>query len=401
MKGLVTMSPLFTPISKPVHRVIGLMSGTCTDGIDAALVDIQDHGLSTRINLLSFITIPYEDAFRKELLSLASGHTGGSYTVSKTHFLLGHLFAEACKEVCLSAGVTPDTVDFIGSHGHTIYHQPIPETFFSHLITSTLQIGEPSVINEQMNCPVVSDFRVRDMSAGGLGAPLVPYTEYLLYGEPGNNIALQNIGGIGNITYLPASGRLSEIMAFDTGPGNMLIDSIIEIVTKGHQHFDNMGAMAAKGSASDKLMDYLLNVDYYIHQSPPKTTGREYYGSNFVNDILSKASSLALSSEDILATVTLFTAKTITLNIRRFLPNIPQKLIVGGGGSYNYTLMNHLKELLPECRVITNEDIGLNSSAKEAIAFAVLANETLHFSNNNVPSATGALHPVIMGKISL
>lgn len=394
------MNQLVNLTEKSKRFAIGLMSGTCTDGIDAALVQIEGSGIHTKVHLLEFVTIPYQHELRTKLLQIAAGTVGGSCEISKFNFLLGKLFANACLAVCEKANISPVEVDFIGSHGHTIYHQPVKEEYYNQSITSSLQIGEAAVICEVMNCPVIADFRVRDMAAGGLGAPLVPYSEYLLYSEPGQNIALQNIGGIGNITFLPADCNMEHILAFDTGPGNMIIDSLVSIFTNHQQIYDEGGNIAASGTIHSALLNWLLE-DEYIHSKPPKTTGREYYGAAFVEQLLVKAASFTLSFPDIIATATMFTAKAIEININNYLPNVPNKLIVGGGGSQNKTLIKFLRTCLPECEVITNEDIGFNSNAKEAVAFAILANETLFGTTNNVPSATGAKHGVVMGKITL
>ncbi len=396
------MNQLVNLVNKQERLVIGLMSGTCTDGIDAALVKISGTGIHTKVQLIDFITIPYENELRTKLLQIASGNYGGSYEISKMNFLIGKLSADACLSVCKKAMISPSMVDFIGSHGHTIYHQPVEEEYIGQKITSTLQIGEAAVISENMKCPVVADFRVRDIAAGGLGAPLVPYSEFLLYSESGQNVALQNIGGIGNITFLPASGDIKHTLAFDTGPGNMIIDSLVSIYTNMQQTYDDGGKIAASGTVHAKLLEWLLN-DPYIYAKPPKTTGREYYGTNFVEKLCEKAASYQLSYPDIIATATMFTAKAIEINVLQNLPNnlLPDKLIVGGGGSQNNTLMKFLTECLPMCEVMTNEDIGFNSNAKEAVAFAILANETIFGNTNNVPSATGANHGVVMGKITI
>lgn len=394
------MKKIFSIAQKSTRLAIGLMSGTCTDGIDAALVQIEGYSTDTKVKLLQFITIPYDSSLRTRLLEIASGISYGSEEICKVNFLLGHLFAAACLEVCKKARIKTSEIDFIGSHGHTIYHQPNPIIYFDHSITSTLQIGEAAIISEVMGCPVIADFRVRDMAAGGLGAPLVPYTEYLLYSKKGKNIALQNIGGIGNITYLPANCVMDQILAFDTGPGNMVINALVSIYTNNQYNYDNNGDIAKSGVINMSLLSWLLQ-DKYIHSKPPKTTGREYYGADFVKELLHKADCLEINLPDTIATATMFTAKSIELGIVNFLPQLPDELIVGGGGSQNNTLMSNIKTCLPRCKVMTNEDLGLDSNAKEAVAFAVLANETLFGYSNNVPTATGAGHSVVMGKITL
>lgn len=394
------MNAIHQIIHKPSRLAIGLMSGTCTDGIDAALVRIEGSHLDTKVKLMHFITIPYEDSLRQRLLDIASGNSFASEEICKMNFLLGHLSLAACIKVCEEANVHITDLDFVGSHGHTIFHQPHESVYFNHKITSTLQIGEASIISETLKCPVVSDFRVRDMAAGGGGAPLVPYTEYLLYSKKGKNIALQNIGGIGNITFLPADNDMNNVFAFDTGPGNMIIDALVSIYTNGNCHYDKNGDIASSGNIHSELLNCLLK-DEYIYKLAPKTTGREYYGEAFVKKLLSIANTLQVNMQDTIATATMFTAKSIEIGIKNNFKQKPEELIIGGGGSYNKALLRNIKSSLPYCKVITNEDLGLNSNAKEAIAFAVLANETLFGKTNNIPRATGAKHSVIMGKITL
>ena len=249
-------------------------------------------------------------------------------------------------------------------------------------------------------CPVVGNFRVRDVAAGGLGAPLVPYTEFLLYRSETEHTALQNIGGIGNITLLPAGCALSDVTAFDTGPGNMLIDAAIARITNGEKRYDANGAMAASGRVSEALLAQLMR-DPYLSRRPPKTTGREHYGAAFVDGIFAAANERKLSDADILATVTDFTAQTIAAAIRDFCAVRPARLIVGGGGSRNGTLMADIAAALPDVRVLTNEDLGFDGDAKEAVAFAVLANEAIFARCSNAPGATGARHGAVLGKITL
>ncbi len=377
---------------------IGLMSGTSADGIDAVVIKIISSGINTKIETKGFVSIPYEKKFQSFLLRIAKGDFGGSEELSKLNFYLGEMFADACEMLCEKSGIKKGEIDFVGSHGHTMFHQPCTEQYFSKLISSTLQIGEASVIAERIGCPVVSDFRVRDMAAGGQGAPLVPYTEYILYADEHKSRALQNIGGIGNITYLPKNCELKDVTAFDTGPGNMVIDAVYKLITNGEHSFDKNGDFGGKGEPNKRLLDFLLDDDYY-KKPLPKTTGREKYGENYVAEIMRYSKQLALSNHDIVATVTMLTAMTIKLALTDIYKTLPDEVIVAGGGVYNKTLLKMIKSLLG-CDVLTQEDIGFNSDAKEAIAFALLANETLCNIPNNAPGATGAKHPVVMGKIS-
>ena len=379
--------------------VIGLMSGTSADGVDAVLVRIQGHGLSTTIRQLAFVSPAYPAEVHDRIIRVAKGDFGGAKELCLLNFYLSELFVDACLELCEKAGVDVSDIDLIGTHGQTVYHIPEAEMYLGKPIRATLQIGDPSLLCEKIGAVTVSDFRVRDMAAGGLGAPLVPYTEYILYGDPHRNVGLQNIGGIGNITILPAGGALSDLTAFDTGPGNMVMDAVVSRITQGKLRFDDGGRIAASGRVSEPLLKE-LKKDPYLKVKPPKTTGREYYGEEYVQRLFRMAEELKLPGEDILATATMFTASCIAESIHHLCPVKPERLVVGGGGSLNPTLMQDIRLQLPELQVLTNEDLGFDSSAKEAVAFALLANETIHGICNNAPAATGADHPVIMGKIS-
>ena len=385
---------------KPSRMVIGLMSGTSADGIDAALVTIAGSGMSTQVKQLGFVSIPFAKEVQSRILALAGGEAGGSHELSLLSFLLGKLYAEACTAVCRAAQVDPRAVDLIGSHGQTLWHIPRPEAYLGYQLTATYQIGEASVLNEVFGCPVVSDFRVRDIAAGGQGAPLVPYTEYLLYRSETETVALQNIGGIGNITVLPRGGALEHTYAFDTGPGNMVMDAIVVRLTDGAMTYDDGGRLAAKGQVHEGLLKWMMD-DEYLRLKPPKTTGRERYGAAYVQALWEEADRLNVSAADRLTTATRFTAQCIAAGIERFCSPKPDKLIVGGGGCRNPTLLAALQSVLPQLRVMTNEDLGLDSDAKEAVAFAILANECVHGICSNAPGATGANHPVVLGKISL
>lgn len=385
--------------AKDERLVIGLMSGTSADGIDAALTRIRGWGTKTQATLSCFLFTPFPPTVREKILAVAGGApvTAAEFCCLKT--LLGQLYAEACLALCRKAGISPEQVDLVGNHGQTLWHIPEETEYLDHTLAGTLQLGEDAVIAQALGCPVVGDFRVRDMAAGGQGAPLVPYTEFLLYRREDRAVALQNIGGIGNVTILPAGCALADVTAFDTGPGNMVLDALVQRLTEGKSSYDEGGALAAAGRVSEPLLAWMLN-DPYLARRPPKTTGRELYGPAYVARLLQQAECLGVGLQDALATATRFTAETIALGIARFSPVQPEELVVGGGGSWNLTLLAHLRRCMPGCRVVTNEDLGLNSDAKEAVAFAVLANETLFSQCNNAPAATGASCPVVMGKLS-
>lgn len=381
--------------NKPSRLVVGLMSGTSADGIDAVLVRITGSGLATRVEQLGFHYLPYDLPTRQAVLTLCDGESGGARAVCLLSTHLGKLYAQAVREL-LAITNTP-RVDLIGCHGQTVYHIPEEVSYLGSTSRGTLQIGDPSYLAEEFGCCVVSDFRIRDMAAGGLGAPLVPYTEYLLYRSEQEDVALQNIGGIGNVTLLPAGCSLDQVIAFDTGPGNMIMDALVSIMTRGQQQYDEGGRLAASGKVVPDLLAWMLD-DPYLQKTPPKTTGREYYGSAYVEQLLSHTNCPLV---DVLATATAFAAQSIAQSLRRFAPRLPSRLVVGGGGSKNPTLLSFLGEALPEVLIQTQEDLGLSSDAKEAVAFAILANEALFGICNNAPAATGARHPVVMGRINL
>ena len=329
---------------------IGLMSGTSADGIDAALVEISGCSTDTRVRLLSFLTLPFSDAARARILRVAAGDFGGTEELCLLNFYLGELSADACEAVCVQAGVAPDKVSFVGSHGQTVFHAPDAREYLGRLVRGTLQTGEASVIAERLGCPVVSDFRVRDMAAGGLGAPLVPYTEYLLYRDAQRTVGLQNIGGIGNITVLPKGCSLNDVFAFDTGPGNMVMDALAARLTEGKARFDDGGRLAAQGTVNAGLLAWMMQ-DPYLSTPPPKTTGREVYGAAYVDALCAQARTLGVSLLDTLSTATRFTAECIREGVERFCPQRPERLIVGGGGSMNPVLLADIADCLPGCQV--------------------------------------------------
>ena len=392
--------PLVALMEKPSRLVIGLMSGTSADGVDAALCRITGHGTATKVEQLGFVFDPFDTRVREEILRLAGGQEATAADFCRINFLLGRLYAETSLRLCRECGVEPKDIDLIGSHGQTLWHIPQPETYLGQTFRSTLQLGECSVLTETFGCPVVGDFRVRDVAAGGLGAPLVPYSEYLIYRSETKCIALQNIGGIGNITCLPPACKPEEVFAFDTGPGNMVMDAVYGAITHGEKRFDEGGAFAAKGQVHQPLLNLMMD-DEYVRRQPPKTTGREYYGPTYVERIMAEAKAQCLTDEDLMATVTAFTAATIAYSVEHFFPVKPDELIIGGGGSMNATLLKDIATALPACKVMTNEQLGYDSNAKEAVAFAVLANEAIFAGCNNMPSVTGATKGVVMGKISL
>jgi anhydro-N-acetylmuramic acid kinase len=375
---------------------VGLMSGTSVDGVDAALVSIEGAGTNTKIEVVHFVTTSFSSNVKKRIFQAMSEDKSSSPLICSLNFELGKVFADAVKQVCKEAHFPLDKLNFIGSHGQTIYHQPYQT---KDAFPSTLQIGEPSMIAYHTKTKVVSNFRSMDMAAGGEGAPLVPYTDYLLYRSNSYGRALQNIGGIGNVTVLPKSSNLKDVFAFDTGPGNMVIDGLCERLYG--IPFDKGGIIASKGKIDRSLAQKWLEWESdFFNKTPPKSTGREVFGEVFVNRIVQENQSL--TNEDLIATATYLTALSISSAYKKFV--FPKhdiyEVIVGGGGSFNSTLLQWLSELLPQLEVKVQEDIGFSSEAKEAVAFALLANETLNGNPGNVPSATGASEPVIIGSIT-
>ena len=372
---------------------VGLMSGTSLDGVDSVLVDIEGSGISTKINVIGFNTYEIPQEIKKEIKQACSLDKSSSRLICSLNFKIGYLFSECVKNICSDCEFDINNLDFIASHGQTIYHIPEDD---NDAVKSTLQIGESSVIAYETKTKVISNFRVMDMAAGGEGAPLVPFSEYILYSNKNEGVLLQNIGGIGNVTVIPRNSSIDDIYAFDTGPGNMIIDEVMfKLFGK---RYDSNGNVAASGVVIDKMLLDLMS-EPYIQLKPPKTTGREKFGEQYVRELLHKYGDL--NKEDIIATVTMFTAKSIAENYRNFVLNRHKidKIILGGGGAHNSTLVKFLKELLPEVSVLTQEEVGYSSDAKEAIAFVVLGNETMHRSFSNVPSATGAKEKVILGTI--
>jgi anhydro-N-acetylmuramic acid kinase len=392
---------------KDMRKVIGLMSGTSCDGIDACLVDITGCGIETRVDLLAFETCPYDDETRRRILDACQPETGTVDKICQLNFLIGHLFADSAKRVAEKAGVPLSDIDLIGSHGQTIYHipanpplPPFAKGGMGGLPGSTLQIGEPCVIAQETGITTVADFRTRDIAAGGQGAPLVPYADFVLFRSNSHGRAIQNIGGIANVTFLPRDCAIDDVIAFDSGPGNVIIDRITEIVTDGKSRFDLNGKLASSGRINNTLLDRLLSHPYFS-KHPPKTTGREDFGTQFSDKLYAEAKQASLNDEDVLATVTAFTAKTIVDSYKRFI--LPwhdiAEVILCGGGSHNLFLVELLKEYVGSPTVKMIDEFGIPGDAKEAVAFAILANETISGNPNNVPSATGAREAVVLGKI--
>ena len=390
--------------NKPLRRVVGLMSGTSVDGIDAALVEIGGSDQAPEVRLLAFEDRPWPEGVREQIFPLFRPETATVDKIGYMNFLMGEIYAQAVVSVVEKAGLTLADIDLIGSHGQTIWHAPEPCDKDGFPVVFTVQIGEGSVIAARTGVPTVSDFRVADLAVGGQGAPLVPFSEYLLYRRSGKTILLQNIGGIGNMTVLPGDEGPEAVYAFDTGPGNMIIDAVVSALTGGEKTYDAGSAMAAQGKVDQNLLAVLQQDPYYT-MPLPKTTGRERFGLQYVGKILDYGREHSLSDADLLATVTDLTAWSITDAYGRYV--LPRRqateLVVGGGGSFNATLLGFLRERFAPygVKVLTQEDLGWSSDAKEAVAFAIMADRCVREKPNVLPSVTGARAAAIMGKISL
>ncbi len=389
---------------KSIRRVVGMISGTSVDGIDAACVEIDASGEDPSVRLLAYESKPYPARVRERIFDLFQPDRATVDKLGYMNFLLGELYAGAALSVISSAGLRSGEVDLIGSHGQTIWHEPNVCEEDGFPIRFTVQIGEGAVIAQRTGIPTVSDFRVADMAAGGQGAPLVPFSEYILYRRQTKSILLQNIGGIGNMTVLPAGAKPEDVFAFDTGPGNMIMDAVASAASGGSRTYDEGGRLAAQGTVCQELLARLQSHPYY-RQSLPKTTGRELFGTQYTAQILQWQQQHGLSDADLLATVTELTAWSIAdAYIHYVLPRcVASELIVGGGGSYNLTLLEDLRRHFGPLgiSVRTQEDLGFSSEAKEAVAFALMADCFACEKPNVLPGVTKASSAAVMGKLSL
>lgn len=373
---------------------VGLMSGTSLDGVDTVLCEISGQDESTKVKQLYFKTYDIPESLRTKIRKCCSRELIPVDLICSLNFELGYLFADAVKSLCKDANVKLEDLSFIASHGQTIFHIPKP---YDDYVPSTLQIGEAAIIANECKTKVISNFRVMDMAVGGEGAPLVPYSETLLYSEKNQAVALQNIGGIGNVTVLPKKGDTKKVIAFDTGPGNMMIDEAVR--TFYGKKYDTDGYYARQGNLISSLAAELKEHPYF-NLEIPKTTGREMFGEHFTKSILEKYHSC--EPNDLIHTFTWFTAYSIAYHYKKYLISEYglKKCIIGGGGAYNSYLLELIRNEIPEVTVMTQEEHGFSSEAKEALAFVILGNQTYHRSPSNVPSATGAKKSVILGQIT-
>ena len=380
--------------------VAGVMSGTSADGIDVAIIRVQGRGFRSRLELLAHYHFPYAAEVRRTVLAAMNATSAKVADLSRLNFLLGELYADAVRAAQRRARLQ---CDLVGCHGQTLYHQGTAAPFLGRQLTCTWQTGEAAIIAAKLGIPVVSDFRPADMAVGGKGAPLVPFLDYVLYRHRRYGRIAQNLGGIANLTAIPPRAQPEQVIAFDTGPGNMVIDAVTEHLFG--KPYDRNGRLAARGLPNERVLRELLKHPFF-RQKPPKTAGREQFGRDFVRGFLRLCQ--RLNQHDIVATATALTAQSIGVAVRKFVlplvepPGRFRELIVSGGGSKNLTLMRMIREELGplKLRVRISDDLGMPSEAKEAAAFALLAYETWRRLPSNVPSATGAERPAILGKIS-
>ncbi len=394
------MADWLTPLAKAAARetgvYVGLMSGTSADGIDAAVVELTDGAAARQ---LAFLSTAYTDDLRARVLDAFAGVASPAH-MNDLHAEIGEAFGTAAATAIADAGIRPADVVAIGSHGQTLWHRPPTE---AEPTGATLQVGSPSVIGARSGVAVVSDFRSADMAHGGEGAPLVPYVDWLLFTDPARSRALQNIGGIGNVTYLAAGAPPDSVIAFDTGPGNALIDLAVETLSGGATRMDEGGAMARQGTPHAALLAKWMH-DPYFERRPPKSTGREHFGREYAARRLAEAQSEGCSDAEALATITALTAESIAQAYVAFFPCAPDEIIISGGGRLNPTLTRMLRGALDAGGIRAPfralEDWGIGAESKEAVAFAILARETLRGVPANLPSVTGARRPVILGSVT-
>lgn len=370
------------------------MSGTSADGVDAAIADVTRTGA----RVLAFGTFPYPPALRRQVFALFDPRTSRVDAICRMNFVLGEVFAQAVAKLARRSRIPLASIDLIGSHGQTIHHLPSGGAGGRRGAASTLQIAEPSVIAERTGITTVADFRPRDVAAGGQGAPLVPWADYVLFRHRRRTRAVQNIGGIANVTYLPAACELADVLAFDTGPGNMVIDRIAQRATAGRRRYDADGRLARRGNVHAALLTRLMRHPF-LRRQPPKTTGRETFGLAFADALYARARARDIAPLDTLATVTAFTARSIAQAYRRLLPAAPDEVILCGGGARNSYLVELLRRELSPAVVRLTDELGINADAKEALSFALLAAAAIRGQANNVPAATGAARAVVCGKI--
>lgn len=377
-------------------RVIGLISGTSADAVDAAICEIAGAPPHLSARIVQAITFPYPEGFQARILEACLPDRSRVDRLCQLNADLGEHFAAAAQAVIRSAGLTAAEIDLIGSHGQTVWHMVQPDG----TATATLQITEAAIIAERTGITTISNFRPRDIAAGGQGAPLTSYADWLLLRHAEHWRAIQNIGGIGNVTFLPPQAdSCSAPLAFDTGPGNALIDGVTTLITGGARAYDRDGQIAAQGRVDGDWLAALLKHPYY-QRRPPKTTGRELFGAEMAAELLTEGRARGLRDADVVATLTALTAASIADAYARFAPAPPAEVILGGGGARNPELVRMLRARLAPAAVLTHEAVGVDSDNKEALVFALLAHETWHARPGTHPALTGARHASVLGQIT-
>lgn len=377
-------------------KIIGLMSGTSGDGVDAALVDVSGRGSSLKARALAAQTLAYPRSLQERIVTASISGTVAE--ICHLNALLGEWFANAALNVIRLAKLQPEDVAAIGSHGQTVHHLPQGiQAPGVGAVRSTLQIGEPAVIAERTGITTIANFRPRDIAAGGQGAPLTPAAHALLLKHPRRARLIVNLGGISNVTYVPRGGVWDGVLAFDTGPANMVLDGLVNRATNGRQVMDRDGRGALKGRIDGRLLGKLL-AHPFLSRRPPKSTGREEFGPTLIDDLLSIHKQQGLSVEDVLATCSMWTAKAVG-TARRWIKGPIDEVVVGGGGVRNRAVMEGLAGVFQPIPVITFDALGWESKAFEAVAFALLAYRTMTGESGNIPAVTGATHPVLLGTI--
>lgn len=379
------------------------MSGTSLDGIDAAIVRIEGSGLASKVELLHYYSESYDAPLRERLKDLCTVERSDVALACGMNVYLAERFADAVHAAVKEAGMSIEDVDFVSSHGQTVWHIPEADTAIDpYLIRSTLQLGDLSVLAKRTGRLAVGDFRPADMAVGGQGAPLAPYGDLILFRHEQKGRLLQNVGGIGNCTALPPGAEAEDVFAFDTGPGNMVMDQAVYLLTEGRSVYDDGGKWAAEGQPDQALVAEMMKHPYF-QLAPPKSTGREVFGKAYTVEFVRKAKFKGLSDADVIATATAFTAESIAAGYRQFV--FPRcridEVIITGGGAHNRTLLTMLAALLPEQQVMNSQALGFNDDAKEAVIFALLGNDFMHGVSNNLPSATGASRSTVLGKLAL
>ncbi len=392
------LTPIRDYRSRPERLVVGLMTGTSADGVDAVLVRLKGEGLAATYEVLAESETPLDDDLRSEVLAVAAAETLEPERVMRLDSELAEAYADSVRAVAVQAGVKLADISAIGSHGQTVRHLPRSATSGRAL---TLQLGSAATLAERTGVCVVSDFRRRDTAAGGEGAPLVPIADFWLFRSNSESRVLLNLGGMANVTWLKKGGSLADVLAFDTGPGNAVLDGLVRAGTRGLARHDESGGLAASGRAHEGLLEELL-ADPFFATPPPRSTGRERFGDHYADRLADLGEAMGLSLEDTLATAVELTAVSIERAIRDYLSphGKVDALYASGGGVRNVTLMMALRRRLDGIRVDRLDELGVSASIKEALAFAFLAHLTLCGEPGNVPAATGARHPVVLGSIT-